>query len=87
MRVGDLDEAIRILEGRLGIVDRAGPDDHDEAVVLAAQDRLDVAAPLGHDVSALLPEGELLDQDGGGEERPKLPDPKVVGAIDHRGPP
>ena len=41
-------ETLGVLEARLGIVNRAGTDDHDETVVLAVDDPLDLP-PTGED--------------------------------------
>ena len=49
--VGDAHQPARVLERRLGIVDRARPDDHQQALAIAAvQDVADRAARLEHEL-------------------------------------
>ena len=77
--IGGAPEARRVLAGRLDVVDRAGPHDDQQAVVLVAQHAVDRLAPLGDRVGRLLRDRELLHQDGGRDQRPEPLDPEVVG--------
>jgi cobaltochelatase CobN len=73
-----------VLDGRVGIVDRARPDDDQQAVVAPVQDVRGLLAPARHAGGALLGERELLHQDGRRQQRADVLDTEVVGPMQHR---
>jgi len=58
--VGERLKAAGVLERGLGVVDRAGPDDHQEAVVLAVEDIADRAPAGGDGFQAFLGRRKLV---------------------------
>src|SRR5207253_604028 len=59
-------QAIRVFERGVDVVDRAWADDREQAVIIAAQDAADGVAALGDDDRSRLTEGNLFEQDGRG---------------------
>jgi hypothetical protein len=81
--LGQALEARRVLAAGGGVVDGAGADHRQQAVVLLAQDPFHLLPAVGHRGRALLPERELLHQDRRRQQRPQGVDAEVVGAKDH----
>src|SRR5438128_2656973 len=81
--VGQGAQAPPVVERGGRVVDRARPDDHDEPVVLAAEDAADVAARARDGLGAALVERLLLEQDRRRQERAEALDPKIAGAFRH----
>jgi hypothetical protein len=52
----------RVVEGRLGVVHAAGTDDHEQAIVLAADDLRDLRAPAEHDLRVLLAQRQVVEE-------------------------
>ena len=50
----ELGEALRVVERGLGVMNRAGPDDDEEPIVLAPENPLDFLASLQHGLRGLL---------------------------------
>src|SRR5688572_29607517 len=67
--LADRVETPGVVEGRSGIVDRAGTDDDQEAVVGAAEDLRDLLAPGANAPRALLRQRKLLQKDRGWHQR------------------
>jgi hypothetical protein len=73
-----------VLLGRLHIVHGAGPHDHQQARVIAPQDRLDALARLPHRGRGPLAEGQLAVQQGWCHQRPRVHHMEIGGG-DHAG--
>src|SRR5262249_55584327 len=76
-------EAPGVVPRRERIVDRARADDHDQAIVLSAEDSRDRLAAARHRERALLAERQLLEQDGRRNEGTKALDAKVACGLGH----
>ena len=72
-------EAVAVVERGLGVVNRAGADDHQQPVVFAVHDVADLPASLGNSRNGFVSRMDFLHQDGGRDERAKAFDPDVVG--------
>src|SRR3989441_7189567 len=77
--VGRLLQTARVVEPGRWIVDGAGADDDEQAVVLAGQDANDLLAGAADDERAQLIERQLLEQDRPREERPGSLDVQIAG--------
>jgi hypothetical protein len=77
--VGEQLEAAAVLQAGLRIVDRARPDHHDQAVVLAVEDLNQGVTSLAHGDRAGLGERELLQEDRRRDQRTDAFDAKVSG--------
>src|SRR3989442_14897185 len=82
--VGRLLQTARVVERGRWIVDGAGADDDEQAVVLAGQDANDLLAGAADDERAQLTQRQLLEEDRRREQRPDAPDGPVAGL--HRPP-
>src|SRR6185312_6911712 len=78
-------QAARVLAGGGDVVDGTGADDHQQPVVLAAQDARRRVAPLGHRGRGPLGEREVLHQDLRWDQRADAFDAKVVRGAQHAG--
>jgi hypothetical protein len=76
-------EPSRVVEGRLDVVDRAGADDEEQPVILAGKHVADLAPGRGDALGLVGVKGELLHQDGRGNERPEVFDADVVRGKQH----
>src|SRR6185312_10485532 len=78
-------EAARVLPGGGDVVDGTGTDDHQQPVVLAAQDARGRVPPLGHRGRGPLGERQVLHQDLRRDQRADAFDAKVVRGAQHAG--
>ncbi len=74
-------QAARVVERGIEVVDAAGPHHHQEPVVLAVEDRVDLRAPAQDDVDLLAGQGQLVEQPLGRDERLDPLDPPVADRI------
>src|SRR2546428_5241942 len=82
--VGRLLQTARVVESGRWIVDGAGADDDEQAVVLAGQDANDLLAGAADDERAQLTQRQLLEENRRREQRPDALDVQVAGL--HRSP-
>jgi hypothetical protein len=78
--VGEGLEPMPVVEGGRRVVYRAGSHHDDQAVVRAMQDAGHLVAPAGHGRGPALPQRQLLEKDGGGNEWTEMLDSEVSGA-------
>src|SRR5262249_32791866 len=78
--VGQRLEPMPVVEGGGRVVYRARSHHDDQAIVLAVQDPGHFLAPAGHGGRPALPQGQLLEEDGGGNEWTEMLDSEVPGA-------
>ena len=76
-------QPLRVLAGRVHVVDRAGADHDDQAVVLAAQAARDRARGSRRRCRGAFADRQLLHQDRRRDQRPDALDAKVVGQVKH----
>jgi hypothetical protein len=82
-------EPVRVVDGRLDVVDAARPDDHEQPVVLAAQDVDDLRAAAEHGRGLLARQRQVGEDLGRRLERHDALDPLVpnsFGVALHKGP-
>jgi len=77
----DFEQALAIFDGRPGIVDGAGSDDDQQAVVLTPQDRLDLTPRLEHRLRGCRGDRKLLMGLVGGDDFLNFGNPEVVGIV------
>ena len=78
---GALGEALGVVERGVDVVDAAGADDHEQAVVIAVEDAGDRRAALEHGVLLLGGERQLLEDLRGRDQRHDLLDAAVANAV------
>jgi len=61
-------QLLRILHGRLGVMDRAGANHHEQTVVLAVEDITDRLAALNHGLASIVGKRQLCLQRIGGDQ-------------------
>ena len=83
--LGEHLEPLGVLERRLRVVDRAGADDHHQSWIAPAERVGDGQPRVRHHVGSPLADRDLLEQDGGRNERPDLGDAEVVCPSKHDG--
>ena len=81
--VGDRLQPSRVLERRRRVVNRARTDHDDQPRVGAGDDVRDRAPGVGDDDGGALADRDLLEQDRRWNQRPDVPDAKIVGASKH----
>ena len=74
------DQALGVLQRRLGVVDRAWADHHQQAVILPMQDGVRGAPGVAHGLGDARGGGRLADHQGGRAVGLEARDTKVVGA-------
>src|SRR5207237_1308952 len=72
-----------VIERGADVVNGAGPDDGHQPRIAPGEDVGDCQPRVGYDVRRLLADRNLLQQDGGGNERPDLSDSKIVCLAKH----
>lgn len=77
--LGEGAEAVGVFQCGGGIVNGAGPDDGEEAMVAAFEDGFGLAAGIADKLGGLIGDGQLVHQDGGRNELVKAGDTEVVG--------
>ena len=82
---GDRLQSAGVLAGGGHVVDRAGPDDDHQPVVVAAQDARRGLAALDHRGGGPLRQRQVLHQDLGRDQGANAGDAKVVGGVQHQG--
>ena len=82
-RAAVLEQAVCVVARRHRVMDRAGADDHDEAIVHAVQDPVDGLARTAHDIGRGRRAGKFAHQMGGRRDFGDRADAQVVGAVLH----
>ena len=82
-----LAELRAVFEGCLRIVDRTGPDDREQPIVVAAEARARAGARARDRLRRASGDRQLLDEDGGRDQRAEACDAKIVGRVEHAGGP
>src|SRR4029453_2609045 len=78
--VGERLEPVPVIERGGGVVNRARAHHDHQPVVLAVQDPGHLVASAGHGGGSTLPQRQLLEEDGRGDQRAEVLDSEVAGA-------